>query len=206
MEMFTVAKCVCVCVGVGGGGGWSDSSGEQRWYLSSDKAGSWNPPGCALLKSFGRTRATGISCFYDRRGKLWRMRWKGATDRGDQWRNGPLSTQGDHVGQRRGNPSWWQHLQQLRRTTPTTTHHTPGRSEEPLTRSKVTLFHSSWHPFKLCQEKKKKRENCTYLHVNGSLLLRLQALAHFAMLTFLLLVRWEESGGTATSRTPSLLW
>lgn len=54
--------------------------------------------------------------------------------------------------------------------------------------------------------KKREREKCTYLHVNGSLLLRLQALAHLAMLTFLLLVRWEESVGAATNLTPSVFW
>lgn len=46
----------------------------------------------------------------------------------------------------------------------------------------------------------------THLQVKGIRLLRLQALAHLERLCFFALVRWEESGGSATSRTPSVFW
>lgn len=47
-------------------------------------------------------RATGISCFYDRRGKLWGMRRKGATDK-EEISEGTVHLL--HKVTMRGNPS-----------------------------------------------------------------------------------------------------
>ena len=52
-------------------------SRNSRGHLSSGRVGSWSPAGSELLVSSCRTTATGISCFYDHRGTLWRIRRKG---------------------------------------------------------------------------------------------------------------------------------
>lgn len=52
-------------------------SRNSRGHLSSDRVGSWSPAGSELRVSSCRTTATGISCFYDHRETLWRIRRKG---------------------------------------------------------------------------------------------------------------------------------
>lgn len=50
---------------------------NSRGHLSFDRVGSWSPLGSELPVSSCQTTATGISCFYDHRGTLWRIRRKG---------------------------------------------------------------------------------------------------------------------------------